>query len=205
MNPYELLSQLVFYVFAALTLLSATAVITVRNSVRAVLFLVLTFFCSAVLWMLLQAEFLALSLIVVYVGAVMVLFLFVVMMLDVEYAALKQGFTRYLPLGVLAAVMMFGLIWWMVKDNEFAVVTQINPDVGTVASLGSIIYTDHFYPFELAAVVLLIAIIAAISLTFRGTRMRKTQDVGRQLLANKEDRLRIVKMPAVKKTEGEQA
>lgn len=206
MNPYELLNPVVFYVFAALTLISATAVITVRNSVRAVLFLVLTFFCSAVLWMLLQAEFLALSLIVVYVGAVMVLFLFVVMMLDVEYAALKQGFTRYLPLGVLAAVMMFGLIWWMVKDNQFAVVAaQANSDVGTVAGLGKIIYTDHFYPFELAAVILLIAMVAAISLTFRGTRMRKTQDVGRQLLANKEDRLRIVKMPAVKKNEGEQA
>jgi NADH-quinone oxidoreductase subunit J len=135
-----------------------------------------------------------------------VLFLFVVMMLDVEYAAIKQGFTRYLPLGVLAAVMVFGLIWWMVKDNQFAVVTvQEHSDIGTVAGLGNIIYTEHFYPFELAAVILLIAIVAAISLTFRGTRMRKTQDVGRQLLANKEDRLRIVKMPAVKKTEGEQA
>lgn len=206
MNPYELLNPIVFYIFATLTLLSATAVITVRNSVRAVLFLVLTFFCSAVLWMLLQAEFLALSLIVVYVGAVMVLFLFVVMMLDVEYAALKQGFTRYLPLGVLAAVMVFGLIWWMVKDNQFAVVAvEQNSNIGTVAGLGNIIYTDHFYPFELAAVILLIAIVAAISLTFRGTRMRKTQDVGRQLLANKEDRLRIVKMPAVKKNQGEQA
>ncbi len=205
MNPNELLTQVVFYVFAALTLVSATAVITVRNSVRAVLFLVLTFFCSAVLWMLLQAEFLALSLIVVYVGAVMVLFLFVVMMLDVEYAAIKQGFTRYLPIGVLAAVLVFGLVWFMVKDSEFAVVAQTNADVGTVKGLGSIIYTEHFYPFELAAVVLLIAIVAAISLTFRGTRMRKTQDVGRQLLATKEDRLRVVKMPAVKKSEGEQA
>lgn len=199
------LTQIVFYVFAFLTLCSATAVILARNPVRAVLSLVLTFFCSAVLWMLTESEFLALSLIVVYVGAVMVLFLFVVMMLDVEYAAIKQGFTRYLPLGVVAAVLVFGLIWWMVKQGEFAIIATpaTNGATGNVAAIGALLYTDFFYPFEIAAVILLVAIVAAISLTFRGSRARKVQDVDKQLLASKEDRLRIVKMPAQRTASGD--
>ncbi len=196
------LKTIVFYVFAALMLLSATMVITVRNSVRAVLSLVLTFFCAAVLWMTLEAEFLSITLVLVYVGAVMVLFLFVVMMLDVDYAAVKQGFTRYLPLGVVAALLVFGLIWWQIKEGGFAVAeVASSSDAGqsNIKTLGMVLYTEYFYAFEIAAVLLLVAMVAAISLTFRGTRQRKVQDISRQLDVSKEDRLRIVKMAAVKK------
>lgn len=197
------LKSLVFYVFAALMLISATMVITVRNAVRAVLSLVLTFFCAAVLWLLTEAEFLSIALVLVYVGAVMVLFLFVVMMLDVDYAAVKQGFTRYLPLGVIAAVLVFAGIWGMVRDGGFGLGAEhaagggVTPNINV---LGQVLYTEYFYAFELAAVILLVALIAAVALTFRGTRMRKVQDVGRQVNVSKEERLRIVKVEPVKKT-----
>ena len=196
------LKSLVFYVFAALMLISATMVITVRNAVRAVLCLVLTFFCAAVLWLLTEAEFLSIALVLVYVGAVMVLFLFVVMMLDVDYAAVKQGFTRYLPLGVIAAVLVFAGIWGMVRDGGFGSGAAepagggVTPNINV---LGQLLYTEYFYAFELAAVILLVALIAAVALTFRGTRMRKVQDVGRQVHVSKEERLRVVKVEPVKK------
>ncbi|NQD36516.1 NADH-quinone oxidoreductase subunit J [Permianibacter sp. IMCC34836] len=192
---------LVFYVFAALTLVSATMVITVRNAVRAVLSLVLTFFCAAVLWLLTEAEFLSIALVLVYVGAVMVLFLFVVMMLDVDYAAVKQGFTRYLPLGVIAALLVFFGIWGMVRSGGFSLGAAVPAGGGVTPNievLGKLLYTDYFYAFELAAVILLVALIAAVALTFRGTRMRKIQDVGRQVNVSKEERLRIVKVEPVK-------
>ncbi len=214
------LTAVVFYVFAALTLISATMVITVRNAVRAVLSLVLTFFCAAVLWLLTEAEFLSIALVLVYVGAVMVLFLFVVMMLDVDYAAVKQGFTRYLPLGVIAAMLVFAGIWGMVREGGFGsgAAAAAGAGDGTTAAvpnikvLGQLLYTEYFYAFELAAVILLVALIAAVALTFRGTRMRKVQDVGRQVNVSKEERLRVVKVEPVKKavqaqpaTDGEKA
>lgn len=195
------LKSLVFYVFAALMLVSATMVITVRNAVRAVLSLVLTFFCAAVLWLLTEAEFLSIALVLVYVGAVMVLFLFVVMMLDVDYAAVKQGFTRYLPLGVIAAILVFAGIWGMVREGDFGngALQAAGGDAPNINVLGKLLYTDYFYAFELAAVILLVALIAAVALTFRGTRMRKVQDVGRQVHVSKEERLRVVKVEPVKK------
>ncbi len=206
------LKSLVFYVFAALMLVSATMVITVRNAVRAVLSLVLTFFCAAVLWLLTEAEFLSIALVLVYVGAVMVLFLFVVMMLDVDYAAVKQGFTRYLPLGVIAAMLVFAGIWGMVREGSFGAGAEQAAGGGATANinvLGQLLYTEYFYAFELAAVILLVALIAAVALTFRGTRMRKVQDVGRQVNVSKEERLRVVKVEPVKKSapvaDGEQA
>jgi NADH-quinone oxidoreductase subunit J len=195
------LKSLVFYVFAALMLISATMVITVRNAVRAVLSLVLTFFCAAVLWLLTEAEFLSIALVLVYVGAVMVLFLFVVMMLDVDYAAVKQGFTRYLPLGVIAALLVFAGIWGMVREGGFGsgAAQAAGGETPNINVLGQLLYTEYFYAFELAAVILLVALIAAVALTFRGTRMRKVQDVGRQVHVSKEERLRVVKVEPVKK------
>ena len=194
------LKTLVFYVFAALLLLSATLVITVRNPVRAVLSLVLTFFCAAVLWLLTTAEFLAIALVLVYVGAVMVLFLFVVMMLDVEFAAVKQGFIRYLPVGLTAAAIVGVLIWRLVSEGAFAPAGEaIASDKSNIEVLGALLYTEYFYAFELAALVLLVALIAAVALTFRGTRMRKIQDVGRQVAVSKEERLRVVKVEPVKR------
>lgn len=194
------LKSLVFYAFAALLLVSATMVITARHPVRAVLSLVLTFFCAAVLWLLAQAEFLAIALVLVYVGAVMVLFLFVVMMLDVENAAIKQGFIRYLPVGLGVAGVVAYLIWRLIAEGGFAAegVAAVT-DKSNIEVLGAVLYTDYFYAFELAALILMVALIAAVALTFRGTRMRKIQDVGRQVAVSKDDRLRVVKMEAVKR------
>ncbi len=195
------IEQIVFYAFSSLLILSALAVITVRNSVRAVLWLILCFFCAAVIWMLLEAEFLAISLILVYVGAVMVLFLFVVMMLDIDYAAIKQGFTRYLPLGILGIVALFGGIYSLINSGIFNLANMPLPaahpaDYSNIRELGMLLYTHYFYPFEIAAVLLLVAIIAAISLTFRGSRDRKVQKIHEQVKANKSSRLRVLKMDA---------
>ncbi|NVK22552.1 MAG: NADH-quinone oxidoreductase subunit J [Kangiellaceae bacterium] len=195
--------QIVFYFFAALTIIAAIGVITVKNAVQAVLCLVLTFFSAAVLWMLLEAEFLAITLILVYVGAVMVLFLFVVMMLDVDYAALKQGFTRYLPLGLFTALALFAVIYWVVRSKYFGSDVIPEPakhgaEYSNVKELGRLLYTEYFYAFEIAGVILLVAIVAAISLTFRGRRERRGQSVPGQHKVSKEDRLRVIKMDAEK-------
>jgi NADH-quinone oxidoreductase subunit J len=194
--------QLVFYSFAALLIMSALMVILVRNSVKAVLFLVLCFVASAGLWMLLEAEFLAIALVLVYVGAVMVLFLFVVMMLDVNFAAMKQGFTRILPLALVVAVGFLWMLNWLVGDQHFGLEQIATPaahgvEYSNVKQLGRLIYTDYFYPFELAAVLLLVAMVAAISLTFRGKRGRKSQSVNKQVKVTKSDRLRIIAMDPV--------
>ncbi|MHC9509512.1 NADH-quinone oxidoreductase subunit J [Kangiella sp. M94] len=193
--------QIVFYVFATLTIVSALGVVTVRNSVQAVLCLVLTFFSAAVLWMLLEAEFLAVVLVLVYVGAVMVLFLFVVMMLDVDFASLKQGFTRYLPFGVLVAAALLIGLYWVLRGEVFGLEAMPEPakhgaEHSNVEVLGRLLYTDYFYAFEIAGVILLVAIIAAISLTFRGRRERRGQSVPTQHRASKDERLHIVKMDA---------
>lgn len=193
--------QIVFYVFATLTIVSALGVVTVRNSVQAVLCLVLTFFSAAVLWMLLEAEFLAVALVLVYVGAVMVLFLFVVMMLDVDFASLKQGFTRYVPLGILIAIGLLIGLYWVLRGEVFGLEAMPEPakhsaDHSNVESLGLLLYTDYFYAFEIAGVILLVSIVAAISLTFRGRRERRGQSVPSQHRASKDERLHIIKMDA---------
>ena len=182
--------SIVFYLFAALTVLGAVGVITVRNAVQAVLCLVLTFFSAAVLWMLLEAEFLAVTLVLVYVGAVMVLFLFVVMMLDVDYASLKSGFTRYLPLGILVALALFGAIYWVIRSEvlgEMPEPAKHSAEYSNVTVLGKLLYTEYFYAFEVAGVILLVAIVAAISLTFRGRRDRRGQSVPVQHQASREE------------------
>ncbi|MBI5659770.1 MAG: NADH-quinone oxidoreductase subunit J [Nitrosomonadales bacterium] len=193
---------LVFYLFAALTVFAALRVITVRNPVYAALFLVLAFFSMAGIWMLLEAEFLAVTLVLVYVGAVMVLFLFVVMMLDVDLAQLREGFWRWFPFGaVIAAIMVFEMVMVLgarQTSETGAGLTRHAADYSNTKELGRLIYTDYVYPFELAAVLLLVAIVAAIALTLRRRKGVKSQDVAKQVAARREDNIRIVQMPAEK-------
>ncbi|MBV35249.1 MAG: NADH:ubiquinone oxidoreductase subunit J [Rickettsiales bacterium] len=189
--------SIVFYVFATLTVVGALGVISMKNAVQAVLCLVLTFFSAAALWMLLEAEFLAVTLVLVYVGAVMVLFLFVVMMLDVDYASLRAGFSKYLPLGIITALALFGAIYWVIRSQvlgEIPEPAKNSADYSNVTVLGRLLYTDYFYAFEIAGVILLVAIIAAISLTFRGRRERRGQSVPLQHQTTREERLKIVSM-----------
>ena len=192
---------IVFYLFAAWIIYSAVMVITSKHSVKAALFLVLTFACSSAIWLLLEAEFLALTLIVVYVGAVMVLLLFVVMMMDVDYAALRQGFVKKLPVAIGVSVAFFGLLYYFITSGGFdaakyPVPTPKGADYSNIKELGRILYTDYVIAFETAAVILLVAIIAAIALTFRGRKHRKAQVISKQLAANKKNRLKIVSMDA---------
>lgn len=194
---------IVFYVFAALTVFAALRVITARNPVHAVLFLVLAFISSSGIWLLLEAEFLAITLVLVYVGAVMVLFLFVVMMLDINLAQLREGLWRWLPFGALLALLMVGQMVWVlgsrkVAESGAATVVKHAADYSNVKELGRLIYTDYVYPFELAAVMLLIAMVAAIALTLRRRKDAKSQVIPEQIAVKKSDRLRIVSMPAVK-------
>ncbi len=188
----------IFYLFAAILVYAAVMVITVRNPVRAALFLVLAFFSSAVIWVLLEAEFLAIALVLVYVGAVMVLFLFVVMMLDINVAVLKEGFIKYLPLGGAVAVLMMLAIVLVVGPNfgleQMAPPPRHAPDYSNTRELGSVLYTDYVYPFELASVILLVAIIAAIALTMRPKRQVKAQRPEQQVAVRREQRVRMVKM-----------
>ncbi len=196
-----MIETVIFYVFAVASVVAATAVVTVKNPVHAALFLVLTFFTSAVIWMSLEAEFLAITLVLVYVGAVMVLFIFVVMMLDINIARLREGFVRYLPLGLLVAGVMLLLMINVVTSDIFvldpAVVPEPKPaDYSNTKALGAILYTEHVFAFEVAAVILLVAIIAAISLTMRKRAQTKYQEPSEQIKVRKADRLRVVKMPA---------
>ncbi|HEY0665363.1 MAG TPA: NADH-quinone oxidoreductase subunit J [Gallionella sp.] len=189
---------IVFYVFAALTLLSALRVITATNPVHAVMFLVLTFISSSGIWLLLEAEFLAITLVLVYVGAVMVLFLFVVMMLDINLVRLREGFWRWLPFGAaLAGLMAFEMIWVLGSSETASSMTAVKhaADYSNTKELGRLIYTDYVYPFEIAAVLLLVAMVAAIALTLRRRRVQKTQDISEQVSVRKADRLRILSMP----------
>jgi len=197
--------KFLFYVFAIVLIFAAVRVITVRNSVHAALFLVLAFFNSAALWMLLQAEFLAITLVLVYVGAVMVLFLFVVMMLDINLAPLREGLMKYWVVGAvvgLIIVVEIGLV--EVHSRLFAAeqhhLLQQPAGYSNTKELGQALYTVYVYPFEIAAVILLVAIIAAIALTMR-KRPETTlyQDPAQQVLVKRSDRIRLVKMPAEKK------
>jgi NADH-quinone oxidoreductase subunit J len=190
---------LVFYMFAVLSLFAATRVITARNPVHAALFLVLTFCGMAGIWMLLEAEFLAITLIVVYVGAVMVLFLFVVMMLDIDLVQLREGFWRWFPFGLLLAGGMVAEMVWVLGSRqtaETAGAIHHAADYSNTKELGRLIYTDYVYPFELAAVLLLVAIVAAIALTLRNRKDSKSQVVSQQVAVKRADRLRIKKVPS---------
>lgn len=198
------MEQILFYVFATMVVLSATMVITVRNPVRAVLFLVLTFFCSAAIWLLLEAEFLAIALVLVYVGAVMVLFLFVVMMLDINIARLREGFTRYLPIGVVVVIMLGVMLGMLVGPEHFGLAKFGEParhaaNYSNTRELGMVLYTVYVYPFEIAAVILLVAIVAAIALTLRRRPQTKYQDPDLQVAVKRSDRIRLVKMDAEKR------
>jgi NADH-quinone oxidoreductase subunit J len=193
-----------FWVFAAMLLFAAFRVITVKNPVHAALFLVLTFACSSVLWLLLEAEFLAIALVLVYVGAVMVLFLFVVMMLDINIVPLREGFIRYLPAGVLIAAALVTVMVKVLGSGRFSAVTMASPagrpaDYSNTQELGRVLYTQYLYPFEIAGALLLVAIIAAIALTMRKRMETKYQNPATQMRAKKSDRLRIVKMQSEKK------
>ncbi len=196
-----MVETVIFYIFAVATVTSATAVVTVKNPVHAALFLVLTFFTSAVIWMSLEAEFLAITLVLVYVGAVMVLFVFVVMMLDINIARLREGFVRYLPLGLLVAGIMLLMMVSVVTSDVFVLEAGSEPapkpaDYSNTKALGGVLYTEYVFAFEVAAVILLVAIIAAISLTMRKRALTKYQNPSEQIKVRKADRLRIVKMPA---------
>ncbi len=191
--------ELVFYLFGTILILAALGVVTVGNPVYAALYLVLAFFSAACIWLLLQAEFLAIVLVLVYVGAVMVLFLFVVMMLDVKTAPLREGFTRFLPVGLLVAfamaLQMFLVIW--TRGLEAVPMPQPQPEgYSHTAELGLLLYTDYLFAFEIAAVLLLVAIIAAIMLTHRRRPNTKHQDPSRQVRVTREERVRLVSMPA---------
>jgi NADH-quinone oxidoreductase subunit J len=196
-----MIETIIFYVFAVATVTSACAVVTVRNPVHAALFLVLTFFTSAVIWMTLEAEFLAISLVLVYVGAVMVLFIFVVMMLDINIARMREGFVRYLPLGLAVAAIMLMMMLSVVTSDVFVMEVGSEPaaraaDYSNTKALGAVLYTEYVFAFEIAAVILLVAIIAAISLTMRKRPKTKYQSPSAQMKVRKGDRLRIVKMPS---------
>jgi NADH-quinone oxidoreductase subunit J len=193
-----------FYVFAAILVFAASMVVTVRNPVFAALFLVLAFFTSAGIWILLEAEFLALTLVLVYVGAVMVLFLFVVMMLDINLAVLKEGFSKYLPVGLLVAVALIIQLVFIVGPDQFGIEQIANPephsaDYSNTKELGRVLYTVYLYPFEIASVILLVAIIAAIALTLRKRQGIKLMRPEEQVAVKRADRVRLVKMDSEKR------
>jgi NADH-quinone oxidoreductase subunit J len=199
-----MLVEILFYIFGTILVAAALGVIVSRNPVYSALALVLCFVTSAAIWLLVEAEFLAVVLVLVYVGAVMVLFLFVVMMLDVNLEELRQGFTRYAWLGWLTAlaviVEIVGVVWVKglgIDMTKTPVPTA--PDYSNTLELGRVMYTKYAYPFELAAVLLLVAIVAAISLTMRRRPGLKVQDVAKQVAVRSKDRVRIVKMQSEKR------
>lgn len=198
---------MLFYFFASVTVLAALRVITARNPLHAVLFLVLAFVSSAGIWLLLEAEFLAIALVLVYVGAVMVLFLFVVMMLDINIEQLRKGFWQWLPLGALLAGLIVVQMVWVLGADEISAgsaVVKHAADYSNTKELGRLIYTDYVYPFEIAAVLLLLAMVAAIALALRRRRDTKRQDIGKQLKVRKQDRVRIVSVPSARQIEAVQ-
>lgn len=197
---------IVFYFFAAIMVFAAASVISARNPVHAAMFLVLTFFTCAAIWLLLEAEFLAITLVLVYVGAVMVLFLFVVMMLDVNVEPLREGFVRYLPVGLLVgAIMLVEMIFLITqryfKADQYPVPERASADqLSNTEMLGQLLYSEYLFQFEIAAIILLVAIVAAIALTMRRRPDTKYQAPGQQVEVRKEDRLRMVQMPSEKRS-----
>jgi len=191
--------QIIFYVLSAVLVFAAGMVISVRNPVHAAMFLVLSFFTSAGLWLLMEAEFLAITLVLVYVGAVMVLFLFVVMMLDIDVARLRGGFARYAPMGAVVALAIVAVMAMVLGGDYFGPEQMPAPekhgaDYSNTRELGSVLYTAYVYPFEIASVILLVAIVAAITLTLRRRPDTKYQKPEEQVVARRGDRVRLVKM-----------
>ncbi|HAU1181311.1 TPA: NADH-quinone oxidoreductase subunit J [Legionella pneumophila] len=218
---HEWVIQAIFYFFALLTVLSAVMVISQNNPVRCVLFLVLTFFTSAVLWILAEAEFLALILILVYVGAVMTLFLFVVMMLNIDIESMKSHLIKYLPFGLIIVALLTGLLMVAIPKDLFknSVQTQEKPlsvnsqlmDLSTedglvtpenatsnTEKLGMVLYTDYILAFEIAAVILLVAIVSAITLVHRGAIRSKRQDITQQIMTRRAERVKLISMKSEK-------
>jgi len=189
---------IIFFIFSALVLISAIGVITVNNPVKSAINLVFTFFSSAVLWLLLNAEFLSIILILVYVGAVMVLFLFVVMMLDINITQAKEGFVKYMPVGVLIFFIISGLLsfffYSQFETTDKNIITSIDL-IGSdnTKNLGYLLYTEYIIAFEIAAIILLLGIISAITLTHSKNTSTKYQVPSEQISASKDDRLRIMK------------
>jgi len=197
-----MLEYYVFWFFAAILLYAGIRTITTRNPVHAALFLVLAFFTAAAIWLLLRAEFLAITLVLVYVGAVMVLFLFVVMMLDINLDRLREGFWSHLPLGIVIGLLivleMGSLVLIGFERASLPLPTEPGPGYSNTRELGRLLYTDYVYPFELAAIVLLVAIIAAIALTMRKRKDTRYQNPAQQVVVRREERVRLVSMPAEK-------
>ena len=196
--------EIIFYFFSAILVLSALGVITSRNPVHAALLLVLAFFTSAGLWLLLGAEFLAITLVLVYVGAVMVLFLFVVMMLDINLDRLREGYWKWFPFGALLAVVMAAEVVMVLINKSFSIDQMPAPpshasDYSNTKELGRLLYTEYVYAFELAAVILLVAMVAAIALTLRTRSKVKFLDPSKQVIVKKKDRVRLVSMPSEKR------
>lgn len=196
--------DILFYIFSAVLIASSLGVITFRNPVYSALLLVLAFITCAGLWLLLEAEFLAIALVLVYVGAVMVLFLFVVMMLDINLDQLREGFWKWFPFGALIALIMVAEISMVVMGKYFGLEEMPAPnpqdtDYSNTRELGRLIYTEYVYAFELAAVLLLIAMVTAIALTLRHREDKKSIDPSKQIKVRKENRIRIVSMSSEKK------
>ncbi len=192
-------TTLLFSVFSLVLLGAAVRVVTARNPVHAVLFLVLCFFSAACLWMLLKAEFLAIALVLVYVGAVMVLFLFVVMMLDINIDRVRQGFWRHLPVASFVAIAIALQLWLVLSQPDWLALRRAGPGINkaiNIESLGRLTFTEYVYPLQIAGVILLVAIVAAIALTLRQRKDHKSQDPSQQVKVRREERLRLVSMPA---------
>lgn len=197
----------IFYLFSILALFAGMMVVFSKNSVKAALFLILTFFACTGLWILLETEFLAIVLVLVYVGAVMVLFLFVVMMLDLEGTSLKSSLLKQLPIGLLLSGALVYLMSNWVSHDFFkwgsGGLSPRDADYSNIHILGQVLFKDFLYPFELAGVLLLVAIIAAIALTFRGPKSAKRQKPGRQVQVKKQDRIRVISMKSELREENE--
>lgn len=192
---------LTFFAFAAVLIFASMRVITARNPVHAALHLILAFFTCGAIWALLQAEFLAIAIILVYVGAVMVLFLFVVMMLDINMDRIRQGFWKHLPLGVVIGLLMVLEMGMVLGSRYFQVpaADAIEPaNVSNVKTLGALMFSDYVYPFELASIVLLVGMIAAIVLTHRGPKKTKYINPSKQIAVKAQDRVRVLQMPVEK-------
>jgi NADH-quinone oxidoreductase subunit J len=220
---HELLIQIFFYIFAILAVGSALMVISQNNPVRCVLFLVLTFFASAVLWILVEAEFLALILVLVYVGAVMTLFLFVVMMLNIDTESIKTHLIRYLPFGLIVVALLTGLLMVavpvdsfksdvesqqhaVIPDSQLTDTSVVNDstsktntaEISNTEALGMVLYTDYFLAFEIAAIILLVAIVSAITLVHRGAVRSKRQNITKQIMTRSQDRVKLINMKSEK-------
>lgn len=199
----DLFPLILFYGWSGMLIAAAVGVIVARNPVHSVLLLVLCFVISAAIWLLLRAEFLAVALVLVYVGAVMVLLLFVVMMLNINVERMREGLTRYAPLGVLVGLLLavqLSSVWWLGRSG-----LEIAPppdslvfEQGNTEALGTLLYTEHIYAFEIAGYILLLAIIGAITLTLRRRQGLRVQQVSEQVAARPADRVRLVKMPVEK-------